>query len=258
MRTVSALATALVLVLSAGCSTVLEGEPSATKAQAAATKTEPRPPTPTATLADLSTTAVRECNPVVIAEDLSRPQDQVLLGECLGDWAMMDNGGQYGDTTYLVRRVSGRWGTYTAFPATICRADAVSDGVPEQWLSSFHSCATREAPVSVDLGLSTPISSPACDGSGVVILHSAVDPDNYARDVQRALDANPGARYLRTDRSCSSLSPADAQGNPIYAVYLAAGPDRSDICRELGRSPAGSYAKVMDTTTDPTQATIAC
>ena len=140
----------------------------------------------------------------------------------------------------------------------ICRDDAESDGVPDDWLTGFNDCAPPSAPAAADLGLSTPISSPACDGSAIVILQSAVDPENYARDVQRALASNPGASYLRTDKSCPSLNPIDAQGNLIYAVYLPAGRDRSDICRELGRAPAGSYAKVMDTTTAPGEATIGC
>ena len=59
-------------------------------------------------------------------------------------------------------------------------------------------------------------SPPACDGSGIAILHAAVDTANYAREVQRALDASPSARYLRTERSCPSLSPVDANGNTIY------------------------------------------
>ena len=62
----------------------------------------------------------------------------------------------------------------------------------------------------------------------------------------------------RTDRSCPSLSPVDANGNAIYAVYLDAGRGQGEICRALGRAPQGAYAKVLDTTTPPGQATVAC
>lgn len=249
------------LALLAGCSTAVDGAavggPATKPATSAAGTTTPGT-TPETTTARATGAAPRPCDPAVIAEDLGRPQSQVLLGQCRGDWALMDNGGQYGDTDYLVREVGGRWMSYAEFPTRLCRGDAANDGVPAEWQVNFPECAPSPAPASVDLGLSTPISSPACDGSGIVILRSAVDPANYARDVQQGLDAHPGARYLRTDRSCPSLNPVDAAGNPIYAVYLAAGRERADICRELGRAPADAYAKVLDTTTPPSQSAINC
>lgn len=247
MRKLSLLAAGFALL--AGCSSVADG---AAGQAPAAPATTPAATTPAAAPEPLP------CDPAVIADDIGRPPSQVNLGRCLGDWAVMDNGGKYGDTDYLVRMVAGRWVSYTAFPSSICRSDAVRDGVPADWHSSFPNCAPRPKPSTVDLGLATPMSSPACDGSGIVILASAVDPANYARDVQRALDANPGASYLRTDRSCPSLSQADANGNPIYAVYQYAGRGPGEICRALGRAPAGSYAKVLDTTTDPSQSQVSC
>lgn len=64
-----------------------------------------------------------------------------------------------------------------------------------------------------DLGIaSTPISVPACDGTGIVVLYSAVDPNSYEQEVAAQLQANPGAQYLRTDNSCPSLRQATAGG----------------------------------------------
>lgn len=250
------------LALIAGCSTVTEGAATAddtpsTSPSATTAATNTVAATPSTSPAGAAPAAA-PCDPATIADDLGRPQSQVNLGRCLGDWALLDNGGQYGDTDYLARKVDGRWVAYTAFPTSICRADAVRDGAPAEIHMNFRDCAPAPAPASVDLGLSTPMSSPPCDGSGIIILRSAVDPANYARDVRQALDANPGARYLRTDRSCPSLSPVDANGNAIYAVYQHAGRGKAEICSALGRAPSGAYAKILDTTTDPTQATVSC
>ncbi len=103
--------------------------------------------------------------------------------------------------------------------------------------------------VQGDLGLSVPMSRPACDGTGIVVLFSAVSPNSYAQDVQAALDANPGSSYLRTDQSCSSLNQATAEGNPIYAVYRVGGSDQASVCAAVAGS--GGYGKWLDNTSDP-------
>src|SRR5690348_8050756 len=56
-----------------------------------------------------------------------------------------------------------------------------------------------------DLNVSVPMSHPPCDGTGIVVLGNAVNPGQYADDVQRLLDTFPGSSYLRTDESCPSL-----------------------------------------------------
>lgn len=70
-----------------------------------------------------------------------------------------------------------------------------------------------------DLGLSTPMTRPPCDGSLAVIVGSAINPAAYAADVQALLDAHPGAAYVRTDQSCSSFV-QQIDGNPLYAVFF--------------------------------------
>lgn len=73
------------------------------------------------------------------------------------------------------------------------------------------------------ISVSQPMSMPACDGTPIVIYASAVTPGRHAADVQAALDAHPGASWVRTDRSCSSFTQATADGGPIYAVFRSFG-----------------------------------
>lgn len=103
----------------------------------------------------------------------------------------------------------------------------------------------------VALSVSVPISQPECDGSGIVVLRSAVTPGNYGTEIQRYLNEFPGASYLRTDHSCPSLRQSTASGDPIYAVYRPAGRTEAEICSEVRRAGGDAYGKWLDMTTDP-------
>ncbi len=111
--------------------------------------------------------------------------------------------------------------------------------------------AGASAAGSGDLGLTVPISRPACDGTGIVLLLASVTPGAYAAEIQAGLDANPGSSYLRTDQACSSLSQATADGNPIYAVYRVAGADQGAVCAAVRAAGGGAYGKWLDNTTSP-------
>lgn len=102
-----------------------------------------------------------------------------------------------------------------------------------------------------DLGLDIPISRPACDGSGIVVLDSAYTPGRYRDDVARALSNNPGASYLRTDLSCPSLRQQSDDGNPIYAVYRLAGTSKEQLCAAVTAAGPGTYGRWLDTTSNP-------
>lgn len=101
------------------------------------------------------------------------------------------------------------------------------------------------------LNTSIPVSRPACDGTGIVVLGSVTTPGQYAEGVQRLLDANPGASYLRTDQSCPSLRAATADGNPIYAVYRVAGRSQAAVCDAVSAAGAGAYGRWLSTTIPP-------
>lgn len=135
--------------------------------------------------------------------------------------------------------------THTPPPVTITQSAAPP--------SVSTPARTTTAPVSRggDLGLATPISNPACNGQGIVVLGSVTTPGLYAVGVQRLLDAHPGAFYLRTDQSCPSLRQRTDEGNPIYAVYIPAGTTGSAVCAKVRAAGGNAYGKWLNYTTDP-------
>lgn len=106
-------------------------------------------------------------------------------------------------------------------------------------------------PANADLGLTIPISRPACNGQGIVVLGNVTTPGQYSQGVQRLLNAHPGASYLRTDQSCPSLRQANEAGNLIYAVFKPAGQTRGEVCAAVRAAGGDAYGKWLDTSTDP-------
>lgn len=102
-----------------------------------------------------------------------------------------------------------------------------------------------------DLGLTVPMSRPACDGTGIVVLGSVYTPGRYRQQVEQILAMNPGAAYLRTDLACPSLR-QNLDGNPIYAVFRVAGKTKEAICDAVAEASADAYGKWLDNITDPT------
>ena len=130
--------------------------------------------------------------------------------------------------------------TVTA-PAPVTTPAAGDPGIP------------RGRSTAGDLGLSVPMTRPACDGTGVVFLFAAVTPGAYAGEIQYALDKFPGSRYLRTDQACSSLYQSSDDGNPIYAVYRPAGSTSATLCAAVAAAGGDAYGKWLDNSTDPSQ-----
>lgn len=110
--------------------------------------------------------------------------------------------------------------------------------------------STPDLPVG-DLGLSIPMTRPACDGMGIVVIGSVTTPGQYAAGVQRYLNAHPGALYLRTDLACPSLRQRSDAGNPIYAVFYPAGYTKSQLCAAVRTVGGKSYGRWLDMTTSP-------
>lgn len=104
-----------------------------------------------------------------------------------------------------------------------------------------------------DLGLGVPMSRPACDGRGIVVLYSAVTPGAYTQEISTALARNPGASYLRTDMACPSLRARDENGNVIYAVYRPSGYTRQELCSDVRAVGPPAYGRWLDTTSDPSE-----
>ncbi|RPA63389.1 serine/threonine protein kinase [Gordonia oryzae] len=174
----------------------------------------------------------------------------VLLagGIGVGAWVLLRDSD---DGVPVVADSNDRTTTSTIAPSTAIPPIAGSQTTTTSAMPSVTS-PTGSARAAFDLGLATPISTPACDGTGIVVVGNAVDPSNYTGEVQGYLTAFPGSSYLRTDQSCSSLRARDDNGNPIYAVYRVAGRTTADICRVRNQIGGTAYGKWLDNITDPT------
>lgn len=126
-----------------------------------------------------------------------------------------------------------------------------SDRWPSPTPTRTASTGARPPATNVALNVSAPIAQPACDGTGIVVLGSAINPGRYDAEIQRFLDAFPGASYLRTDHTCPSLRQSTAVGNPIYAVYRPAGRTHEEVCAAVRAAGGDAYGKWLDATTDP-------
>jgi len=101
------------------------------------------------------------------------------------------------------------------------------------------------------LGLRTPITEPACDGSGIVVLGAATTPGSYRDDVHALLERFPESSYLRTDMACASLNQETDAGERIYAVYRPAGDSRQSICAAVRNAGGDAYGTRLDESSDP-------
>lgn len=198
-----------------------------------------------------------ECDPDVIASQTGIARRNVNVDRCMGDWALahvyVPPGEPAGDTMYIVHRVGGSWERHTSIPSSICKEDAIKDGMPAEIAGSLDGCARGADSGGGDLGLSTPMTRPSCDGRGIVVLYSAVTPGAYAQEISSALAQYPGASYLRTDMSCPSLRQRDENGNVIYAVYLPSGYTTAEICADVRAAGPPAYGRWLDLTSDPSQ-----
>lgn len=191
------------------------------------------------------------CDPTQIADDIDRKT--VTVDVCAGEWAYVSSPGP-GDTSAFVRASRGTWSVFDVQPGARCRSEAESDGVPDPLLQYFNACgpdSKGSGATAADLGLTTSISAPACDSTGIVILGSATDPDHYRRDVAALLKAHSGAAYLITDRTCASLRQATASGDHIYAVYRPAGETAKSICAAVQKAGGDAYGKRLNPKANP-------
>jgi serine/threonine-protein kinase len=171
-----------------------------------------------------------------------------------------------GNPIYAVYRFAG------SSKAQVCAAvRAAGENAYGKWLDTTSdpnqgiSCDAQPAPTRAplpsapqgDLGLSIPMSRPACDGTGIVILDSVTTPGRFKEGVAAALARFPGASYLRTDMSCPSLRQVSDEGNPIYAVYRVAGQTTDQLCRAVAAAGGNAYGRWLDYDTDPSE-TIQC
>ncbi len=108
---------------------------------------------------------------------------------------------------------------------------------------------TTLAPGAVpgDLGLAgRPMRKPACDGSFITVLASAVGVETAKVGVPQALDEF-GGNYLRTDQACSSLRQS-VDGNPIYVVYHGPFVTSDEACAARAVGHGDAYVRQLSST----------
>jgi serine/threonine protein kinase len=109
----------------------------------------------------------------------------------------------------------------------------------------------------MDLSLSVPLSTPACDGSYIVIVGSAVNPKQYQGSVQKFLDENSGAKYLHAPSTgCRSLR-QQYEGADIYSVYYGPFANKGKACAKRDSVGKDSFVRRLDDTSSPERA-ISC
>lgn len=106
-----------------------------------------------------------------------------------------------------------------------------------------------------DLAVTVPLSNPECDGGFIVIVGSAIKPDEYKQDVQAFLDANPGAEYLHAPSTgCGSLRQQYDDGSDIYSIYFGPFPDKEQACARDKAEGGDAFVRRLDNTSSPAQA----
>ncbi|UOZ05281.1 serine/threonine-protein kinase [Amycolatopsis sp. WQ 127309] len=148
---------------------------------------------------------------------------------------------------FLVDRASSRAGAAPT-SSTTAPPPATSSPASVPPVTTTQVTVRTSVVPAADLGLTTPLSTPACDGSYVVVLGSAVTPTRYRADVQQLLNAHPGARYLHTPSTgCGSLR-QQVDGADVYAVFDGPFTGKEGAC---ARRTGAAYVKRLDTTSSP-------
>jgi serine/threonine-protein kinase len=152
-------------------------------------------------------------------------------------------------TVLITQRTSGSSNSDAVAPTETPTTNIVTPTTTSETVS-LTTGATTALPPPTSLNVSVPMSHPACDGQGIVVLANAVTPGSYPSEIQGYLNAYPGAEYLRTDEACPSLRQS-LDGNPIYAVYRPAGRTQAEVCAAVRAAGGKAYGKWLDRTTDP-------
>jgi serine/threonine-protein kinase len=105
---------------------------------------------------------------------------------------------------------------------------------------------------SVDLGVpGHPITQPPCDGGYITVLGSAIGDQATADSMAAVLNQYPGSNYLRTDVTCSSLTPS-SNGQPIYVVYFGPFATDREACAARTQGPKDAYVRRLSNDLPPT------
>ena len=104
---------------------------------------------------------------------------------------------------------------------------------------------------SVDLGVpGHPITQPPCDGGYITVLGSAIGDQATADSMEEVLNQYDGSHYLRTDVTCSSLTPS-SNGQPIYVVYYGPFATDREACAARSQGPKDAYVRRLSNDIPP-------
>lgn len=137
--------------------------------------------------------------------------------------------------SYSATAPDGTVYTFTQNSITVAAASKTFQESPILWKPGTSSALTSPG----DLGLSTPISYPACDDSVIVVYGTSWNPATNVSEVEKLLAANPGSSYMRTDLSCHSFkgpSTDNSGGEYVYAVYTPE-PSAQAACQQIAGTP---------------------
>ena len=110
---------------------------------------------------------------------------------------------------------------------------------------------TTVSPSGVDLGVpGHPITQPPCDGGYITVLGSAIGSQATADSMGAVLDQYSGSHYLRTDVTCSSLTPS-SNGQPIYVVYYGPYATDREACAARSQGPKDAYVRRLSNDLPP-------
>lgn len=141
----------------------------------------------------------------------------------------------------------------SAVPSPKSSASASAAPTPEPGESE------ESFPLEGDLGLSQPITELDCTDQYVVFYASSFVPEMYESEIQSALDANPGAEYVRSFGSCTTLNQMSDHDTFIYSVYSGPYDSLSEACAvSASSSTPDSYVKVLSSGIDPDDAVQSC
>lgn len=128
----------------------------------------------------------------------------------------------------------------TAAPAlttSSAAATGASPGATTAPPSTVTAVPTTPATVSParpasDLGLSKPVSTPACDGRFILVLVSIEESNPSLRTlISQRLTAEPTAQYFYSGAlNCSSINAVDANGERFYTPYIDYGTNVTAAC----------------------------
>ena len=132
----------------------------------------------------------------------------------------------------------------TVAPTTVAAATTVAPTTTRP--------ATTVPPSTVDLGVpGHPITQPHCDGGYITVLGSAIGDQATADSMESVLNQYAGSHYLRTDVTCSSLTPSSG-GQPIYVVYYGPFATDREACAARSQGPQDAYVRRLANDLPPT------